>query len=414
MQNNEIQQALNAALSSLHVSDTEAGMLLAQAKGGKKVKKKLSIVIVLTAVLIIISLGALAAALLSMRDLVEQQVVPMASQSTDESLTMKDTNKILELAEENGIQLSNEAKDKIQNALNQGEGYFKWELLMELAKADFGQQPQTWSLEQQKWFSDVTVAMGLFEQADKEISIGGEDAKLPIIQAAKDCIREKYDNDAPLDDPQKYQIGVQYINGDVDGDYPGLYWVVDFQPKYLKGAEYWIYLRNDMTVFNEWVRKGLQGNETVLEIRDIYNRIYPSMHTWPEELLRSFRNAAMMASDTNSREYLCLTQTAYPDIPPNAISKEQAFELAAKYLLLKDYRKGHGYFIGDQPNPIWKVSIFVDSESWGVEVDSITGEIKSERRLNGQYGKWWMMMVRWDVLDSVDKNWTENIPPSIG
>ena len=36
MNNNCVKQALNNTLSSLYVSDLEAGLLLAQAEGGKK------------------------------------------------------------------------------------------------------------------------------------------------------------------------------------------------------------------------------------------------------------------------------------------------------------------------------------------------------------------------------------------
>ncbi len=64
MRNNEIQQALNTTLSSLHVSDTEAGMLLAQAKGGKKVKRKLSIVVLLSIVIVALTATAIAVTML--------------------------------------------------------------------------------------------------------------------------------------------------------------------------------------------------------------------------------------------------------------------------------------------------------------------------------------------------------------
>lgn len=60
----------------------------------------------------------LAKRVISMRDMVEQEVVPLANQTAGESLTAIDTNRVLELAEENGIQLSEEAKDKIRRGFN--------------------------------------------------------------------------------------------------------------------------------------------------------------------------------------------------------------------------------------------------------------------------------------------------------
>ena len=104
MQNNQIKDSINRTLSLLPVEGLNASNLLAQAKGGRKVKRKLSIVLVLTIVMVLVALGALAAVLLSMRDMVEQEVVPLANQTAGESLTAIDTNRVLELAEENGIQ----------------------------------------------------------------------------------------------------------------------------------------------------------------------------------------------------------------------------------------------------------------------------------------------------------------------
>lgn len=53
MMKNRVQQALDSTLSSLYVSDRDAHFLLAQAKGGRKVKKKLSILFIAFAVLLL-------------------------------------------------------------------------------------------------------------------------------------------------------------------------------------------------------------------------------------------------------------------------------------------------------------------------------------------------------------------------
>lgn len=426
MQNNQIQDSINSTLSLLPVEGLNASNLLAQAKGGRKVKRKLSVVLVLTIVMVLVALGALAAVLLSMRDMVEQEVVPLANQTAGESLTAIDTNRVLELAEENGIQLSEEAKDKIRRGLDKGEGYFKWEMLMELAKADFGQQPQTWTLEQQKWFSDVTVAMGLFEQADKETPREGESEKLPIIQAAKDYIRKKHDNDAPLDDPQKYQIGVQYINGDVDGDYPGLYWSIDFQPEYLEGAEYWVFLRDDMTVFDDWVRPGLKEDSQVNEIRDHFLDLYGwDISKWNPSVLRSFKSTIELSSSTNDKAFLAISQTNYPNVRKDAITKEAAAAIAARELKLESYIFQSAVFIDDVPHPVWKVCLYVqhvdDVEKSPdpfsaysyhfVEIDSITGEVNDTYVRNNRFDHWYLDITLQRIIDEIETNWVDDIIP---
>lgn len=61
MDNNHVKQALNNTLSSLYACDSEASMLLAQAKGGKKVKRKLSLAVTLATLLLLVAVTTLAA-----------------------------------------------------------------------------------------------------------------------------------------------------------------------------------------------------------------------------------------------------------------------------------------------------------------------------------------------------------------
>lgn len=72
MVNNLVKQALNNTLSSLSVGEQQASLLLAQAKGGTKVRRKLSMAMILTIALILIAATAFAVVLLW-----EQQYVPM-------------------------------------------------------------------------------------------------------------------------------------------------------------------------------------------------------------------------------------------------------------------------------------------------------------------------------------------------
>lgn len=53
MKNNHIQRALNNTLSSLYVSDWDASLLLAQAKGGRKTKRKWSAALMAAAMLVL-------------------------------------------------------------------------------------------------------------------------------------------------------------------------------------------------------------------------------------------------------------------------------------------------------------------------------------------------------------------------
>lgn len=378
--------------------------IVRKARGEIKVKKKLSVGLALMIILTLLVAGAVAAVILSIRQIVEEKAIPMANQYEGELYTAEDTDAILQLAEENGIELSQPVKAQIQKALDQGEGYFKEEMLMALAKAEFGENPAAWTLEQQKWFDDVCIAVGLISEPEKAMPTGGEDAKLSIVQAATDYIHQTYATDAPLDDPSKYEIGVQYING-LYNDYKGLYWAVDYLPLYLEGAEYWVYLREDGSLLGDAVFSGLNNASTVFDILDAYTRIFSMADTWSQSTLRSFRDAAIQSADTNSRAYLCLAQTKYPDIPENAISREQAHSIAAKYVGYDEQlSRSQMFFIGDKPNPVWKVRIILDADQWSLEIDCITGEVKSALLLDDLHSGWWMQMVLWTVSDEIDGN----------
>ena len=239
----QIHHAFDTRLSGM-TGDPWLAQRIVGAEGRLKVKKKLSVGFVLIMILVLAVVGAVAAVILSLQQIVEEQAIPMANQYEDERYTVEDTNILLQLAEENGIVLSEQTKEQIQRALAQGEGYFKEELLMAFAKAEFGESPSAWTLEEQKWFDDVCVAIGFIPEGEKALPANGDDAKHQIIQTASEYVRETYGAEASLADPTRYEVGVQYINGDTDGVYSGLYWSIHYQPQTLEDNEYWVYLND--------------------------------------------------------------------------------------------------------------------------------------------------------------------------
>lgn len=303
-----IRRAIDQRFSDKQGDPLLAERIIQMEKRETKVKKKMSVGLVLALVLLLVALTGLAAVMMSMRQVVEEKAIPIANEYEGESYTAEDTNILLQLAEENGITLSQNAKKQIQDALDKGEGYFKEEMLMAFSKAEFGENLSDWTLEQQKWFNDALAAIGFIDNNSKVIPEGGENAKLSIIEAAKKYIYRTSDANAPLDDTAKYHIGAQYINGDIDGDYPGLYWSIDFIPQYLDGAVYWIYIRDDDEVLGDFIIQGLNESSTVNEVYDAYRRQFGQTNTWPQEVLRLYKDTSMKASDKKSMQYLCLAR----------------------------------------------------------------------------------------------------------
>ncbi len=210
---NRIRYALDARLSGITERPGSYQRVLRQARGERKVKRKMSLGLVLLLILLLISITALAVALLSAREIAEQHAIPMANQSEGDSYSVEETNVLLALAEENGVALSETARASINKFLGNGQGYYKEEMLMALAKAEFGEAPASWTLEEQKWFDDVCVAIGFLEKPQKAIPAADEISQNQAEQIAEEYIHSHYDKSVDLHDASVYKRGIQFKTG---------------------------------------------------------------------------------------------------------------------------------------------------------------------------------------------------------
>ena len=386
--------------------------------GGFVAQKKLSVGMVFAIVLILMTVTAVAAVLLSMRQIVDDYAVPMAQQSVGEiDYSPEEVSILVQLAQENGIVFSEYAMSNIAWAESHGEGYAKDEFIKLLAYTEFGEDISTWTLEQQKWFDDALVAMGIFPESQKAMPKDPEGEQELAVNRAVAHLTTNYSIGGDITDESQYQVGVQYINGDVDGDYPGLYWSIDFQPKTITGGEYWVYLRDDGEILGQSVRLGLSADSSVGDVRDAYGRYYekdyPAHVEWDQHVYQEFLATAKLVKPSNGRAYLCIMQTEYPDIPDDAISFDDAYAIAAADLGITDYRVFKKVLIATDTNPVWKFTMSRGEDDYSFEIDCITGEIRTKRLLDNLHRKWWMSIVLWEVSDEVDANWVDD-SPSVG
>jgi len=384
----------------------------ANEKGEGTVKRKLSVGLIVAIVLMLATVTAVAVALLSVRQLVNDYAIPMAQESIGETdYSPEEVSILVQLAQENGIVLSEQALSNIAWAETLGEGYAKDEFIKELASAEFGGDISTWTLEQQKWYDDALVAMGLFPENQKALPEDPDSAQNLAVSRAVAHLTQHYALSGDITDASQYHVGVQYINGDADGDYPGLYWSIDFQPKTITGGEYWVYLRDDGEILGQAVRPGLSADSNANDIYHAYGKLYSSW--WEQSVYQSFIATIRQMKPTNERSYLCLMQTAYPDVPDDAISIDEAYAIAAADLGVTSYRVFNHPLIATDTNPVWKLRFYKGDETYSFEIDCITGEIRTKRLLDNAHRSWWMSMVLWEVSDEVDANWVD-VRPSFG
>ena len=116
-----IQHSLNAALSGLRTTSGQRDQFFENATGGYKVKRRISVGLVLTAVLLLAAVTALAVALLSPREVVEQVAVPLAQENEQENYSYDELRELMTALNENGITL--DEGSRLMKAFQAGHGY---------------------------------------------------------------------------------------------------------------------------------------------------------------------------------------------------------------------------------------------------------------------------------------------------
>ncbi|NMD38185.1 MAG: hypothetical protein GYA87_05840 [Christensenellaceae bacterium] len=169
MNNNRVKEALNNTLSGLRVSDLEASILLAQAKGGKKVKNKLSVAMVLLITLIAISITAFA--VISLQQYYEKTIEKEGNHGLIKGWKANDHIAFVDMMTDAGIKLNESKLAQMRNtSLSEEErGNIAWELIQEYYPARDGiltsvdviakeKGPvEYWSLEDKAWFSQMML-----------------------------------------------------------------------------------------------------------------------------------------------------------------------------------------------------------------------------------------------------------------
>lgn len=172
--NHELGRAMNATLSGLYLSSTDKAQIMSAMREEQKVmKKKMSIGLVLAIVLLILTIAALAAsqwdAIIGFALKTEQ------TQGSFATWSLSDKKALIEIMRQNGINMTDlpdyenrsdqEADELITNWI---ESHYSGEVaslhytILEKAKG----HPDTWSLEDKAWYSNLLLSAGMLTQGD--------------------------------------------------------------------------------------------------------------------------------------------------------------------------------------------------------------------------------------------------------
>ena len=207
-------EAIDTTLSGLQGNPFLAQRIMNQERTGEPVvKKRLSVGLVLAIVLMLIAVTALAVALLSPKEVVEQVAVPMAQENDKEwriemDFTPEELAAFIRACNENGIDL--DENHVIMEAIRNGKGYNEEEAIMAVCRVAFGGNYGEWTIAERHWFQDMMVSIGW--AWENSVALPGpddlteEDARGRLIAA----IQTEFGPDLPLEDREQFSVSIDF------------------------------------------------------------------------------------------------------------------------------------------------------------------------------------------------------------
>ena len=397
----KMHKAIDSTLSGLNGDPWLFQRVSARAAEGEtKVKKKLSAGLVLAIIMILIAAVALAVTLLTHQEIVEQVAVPLAVDN-DAGVGVNNTYNAEELAElvrslnENGITL--EENNRIMQALQNGQGYYEEETIMEICRQAFGGNYYTWTLEQQDWYEGLMVKIGFHETYQTRMPGEGnmkyEDAEAFAFRK----IRETYGQDLLLEDRSIWQLSRQFYVEN-PGDPASAGWSFSLEPKDIDHGQYYVRFSDNDPEGSVSVGADIYDWSqpyTGEELLSHFNAVYTWNHgQWPQEAWQRLHEMLQGAEiEPTSREAQALKAfriTEYPVPGEKDISREIAIQKAKE--AIQDTRAAlDGAVLTDyEGKRIWMVSFVINPSSEGtadetaglfaVSVDSATGTLLESRK----------------------------------
>ena len=416
-----IEHSLNAELSSLRTSERQREILLKNAMEGKKMKHiQFSAALILALILSLITVGALAAVLLTPKEVVEQVAVPMALQNDtdvrEETYSPEELAQLIEALNENGISL--EENDRIMAAFQAGKGYWEEEVIMEIGRQAFGGGFTTWSIEEKHWFEDMMVQIG-FSEYNPYILPQESDMTVTEARAwAAKKLREEFGAELPTASNEDWRIEEWFFQfRDEEGNPEPARWQFEFINAHTGTGEYIVEFTRDGQVV-DISEAGFHGDIAPEQVDSfsLAERLmgdkYGSMADWPLEAWLEFGQMIAHLTPERRSEW-CYQHAGYRLPPKGHIGTGNAF-LKARDALGMDGAEIKGtssvFCCMDGERPIFKVclSCFLPGSPdpalpdavWCAEVDCMTGEVTGLRPYDRTRDSMLLQYVPFSVLDS--------------
>lgn len=420
MKNNQmkahIQQQLNAELSGFRTSARQRSMLYQQAIEGRSKKRKLTASWIIVLSLVLCTATAVAAVLLTYRQIVEQVAVPMALENdtgntTEEFYTHEELAQLIAALNENGISLDEDTK--IMRALKNGQGYWEEEALMSICREAFGGLFYEWSIEEKYWFETMTVKIGFKEKNPYLIP---EEGDMTVSEAKAHAVKllgDEYGVDLPIQSDEVWQICEWFYApwGD-DSQMQPAQWKFEFIHRGTGETEYTVNFSRDgqmLKIYESSIHGEISEAVSFSMARQQIKNRHHSISQWPVEAWAEYGRLIAPLQIQNLGDWLW--QNAGYQIPPeNAISQQEAIRLAAAAVGIDGDMSTQVICCKDNGSPIYKVTLSIHffggevsaayDAVWCVEMDCMTGEAIAKREYRYADSDPMMMYIPFSVLDS--------------
>ncbi|MGN1368021.1 MAG: PepSY domain-containing protein [Aristaeellaceae bacterium] len=391
----QIVHAVNRQCAHLQADPflTQKVLRAAERKETAPVKRKFSTGLIVALIALLLTSTAVAAALLTGMELIEQQVVPMAQENDgevrpEEKYTYEELKSIIAMAEENGIFLDDDTS--VMRALRMGEGYWEEETIMALCREAFGGLIYEWTVEEQHFFQDMMVEIG-WSQSNGYPLPGENDMPSETARAlAKQILRDAYGAELPLDDPALYRSVEEFFPHGDDQLYDEINWQFTFYPRTLDGATYVVrfdsqggHVDHDKVV-SDMLVNGYDEQSLVGWVDSVYNyrKAGTGMRSWKADAWYAFGQKLPQATRSEKWDEAFDGYAASVYLLPGEgdLTRKQARNIAFADAGVKDYTNVTELLLGQGDQRIWKIS-FSTAEVTGTrqllsyEIDSKTHEI---------------------------------------
>ena len=410
MKEQELRRALNAAMNACPPPESWKRQVMAQTKEGKGMKTRISAAFVLAVVMILLAATAVAAALLSAPQVVEQVAVPLARQNDQTDLrqgayTHEELAQLIKTLNENGITL--EEDSQILRALKMGLGYWEDETIMEICRQAFGGSENQWTIEEKYWFENM---MGQIGFSDRNAYLLPADGDFTVPQArahAAALLKDAYGVSLPADSDDTWRID-EWLYAPVDGagsEEPA-YWAFEYVRRKSGQCEYAVRFLRDGALM-EMEEAGFHGEMPDIASFSMADRLmgdrYGSPFDWPLEAWVQF--GGMIAHLTPKTQNQWLYQQAGYCLPPEGgVSPEQAV-LAVRQAAGREGDYDLGLLCcTDADRRIYKVNLRYATGAlplcWCGEVDCLSGQVLALREYSVGTSPMMMQFAPFSLLDA--------------